>query len=78
MNMESGPMAAGDARCPAISTQDIIARDKVAAPGWVRSESYAFLGSEDVSTDRYIDPDFARREMDSLWTRSWLSAERHP
>ncbi|WHO39853.1 aromatic ring-hydroxylating dioxygenase subunit alpha [Sphingobium sp. AP49] len=76
MNMESGPMAAGDARCPAISTQDIIARDKVAAPGWVRSESYAFLGSEDVSTDRYIDPDFARREMESLWTRTWQFACR--
>jgi len=62
----------GDARCPgAPSTQEIIEKDKVAAPGWVRSESYQFLGDEDIPTDRYIDPAYSRMEMERLWTRTW-------
>jgi nitrite reductase/ring-hydroxylating ferredoxin subunit len=66
----------GEARCPAQSTQDIIARDKVAAPDWVRSESYQYLGSDDISTDRYIDPEFAKGEFERLWTRTWQFACR--
>lgn len=67
----------GMARCPnAPSTQEIIANDRVAAPGWVRSESYEFLGDEDVSKERYIDPEFARREYETLWNRTWQFACR--
>lgn len=70
-------LAPGEARYPdEPSTQDIIARDRVPAPGWVRSESYEFLGDEDVSIDRYIDPAFARQEFDKLWTRTWQFACR--
>lgn len=64
-------LAKGAARCPAISTQEIIGQDKVAAPGWVRSQSYAFLGDEDIPTDRYIDPAYAKMEFERLWTRTW-------
>ena len=67
----------GEARCPgAPSTQEIIGNDKVAAPGWVCSESYRFLGDEDISTDRYIDPAFTKAELDKLWTRTWQFACR--
>ena len=76
MNAESGKLKPGAARCPAISTQDIIASDKVSAPGWVRSEHYEYLGSEDISKDRYIDPAFAKAEMDRMWTRTWQFACR--
>lgn len=70
-------LAPGAARCPdEPTTQEIIARDRVAAPAWVRSESYTFLGDEDVSIDRYIDPDFARREYETLWKRTWQFACR--
>jgi len=70
-------LAKGEARCPgAPTTQQIIAADKVAAPRWVRSESYQFLGDEDVSKERYIDPAYARREFESLWTRTWQFACR--
>src|SRR5579862_2945963 len=55
----------GEARCPgAPSTQEIIAKDKVKAPDWVRSESYEFMGDEDISTDRYLEPAFAKEEFD--------------
>ena len=76
MNLETSKLHPGEARCPAESTQDIIARDKVAAPGWVRSESYAYLGSEDISSDRYIDPAYQKAEFERLWTRTWQFACR--
>ena len=67
----------GEARCPnAPSTQDIIATDKVPAPDWVRSESYQFLGNEDISTDRYTDPAFAKKELNTLWKKTWQFACR--
>ncbi len=70
-------LAPGEARCPnEPSTQDIIAKDRVAAPDWVRSESYRFLGDEDISKERYIDPEYAKREYEKLWTRTWQFACR--
>ena len=55
----------GAARCPQEpSTQDIIARDRVAAPAWVRCESYEFLGDEDIPFERYTSPEFFKAEMD--------------
>lgn len=66
----------GMARCPAISTQEIIAADAVAAPEWVRAESYSFLGDEDVSADRYIKPEFAQAEYERMWPRTWQFACR--
>jgi len=74
---DSASLRRGEARCPgAPSTQEIIATDRVAAPGWVRSESYEFLGDEDISSDRYVDPAYAGREFDRLWTRTWQFACR--
>ncbi len=76
MNVESGKLQPGQARCPAESTQDIIARDKVKAPGWVTSESYAYLGSEDIDKTRYISADFQEEEFKRVWTRTWQWACR--
>jgi nitrite reductase/ring-hydroxylating ferredoxin subunit len=76
MNIETGTLKPGDARCPAESTQEIIARDRVPAPEWARSENYEYLGSEDISKDRYIDPAFQQKEFERLWTRTWQMACR--
>jgi nitrite reductase/ring-hydroxylating ferredoxin subunit len=74
---ETNRLNKGEARCPgAPSTQEIIAKDKVKAPDWVRSECYTFLGDEDISTDRYVDPAFAKREYETLWKRTWQFACR--
>ena len=67
----------GRDRCPdEPTTQEIIARDKVPAPAWVRSESYQFMGDEDISIDRYIDADYAKKEYRNLWSRTWQFACR--
>src|ERR1700740_2778216 len=76
MNVETGKLNPGEARCPAETTQEIIARDKVAAPAWAASESYEYLGSEDISKDRYTEASFAQGEFDRLWTRTWQMACR--
>jgi phenylpropionate dioxygenase-like ring-hydroxylating dioxygenase large terminal subunit len=76
MNKITPASMPGDARCPAQSTQDIIAKDKVGAPDWVRSESYEYMGSEDIPTERYIDPAYAKAEYERLWTRTWQFACR--
>lgn len=76
MNVETGTLQPGTARHPAESTQEIIALDKVGAPGWAASENYAYLGSEDVSTTRYTSADFAAGEMQRMWTRTWQMACR--
>jgi nitrite reductase/ring-hydroxylating ferredoxin subunit len=76
MNKITPATKPGEARCPAQSTQDIIAKDKVGAPDWVRSESYEYMGSEDISTERYIDPAYAKAEYERLWTRTWQFACR--
>ncbi len=68
--------APGEARCPAISTQEIIAGDAVPAPDWVRSESYTFLGDEDVSADRYTKAAYAEAEFERMWPRTWQFACR--
>ena len=41
-----------------------------------RPRSYQYLGSEDISKDRYIDPSSPRREFERLWTRTWQMACR--
>ena len=76
MNVESGKLQPGQARCPAESTQDIIARDKVKAPGWVTSESYTYLGSEDIDKTRYTSAEFQEEEFKRVWTRTWQWACR--
>lgn len=75
--LEQQKLASGEARCPGEpTTQDIIASDNVGAPDWVRSESYAFIGDEDISTSRYFDPEYAKQEYDNLWNRTWQFACR--
>jgi nitrite reductase/ring-hydroxylating ferredoxin subunit len=76
MNVETGKLKPGEARCPAISTQEILAQDKVAPPDWATEESYEFLGDQDIGTERYTNPLFQQEEFKRLWTRTWQFACR--
>src|SRR5262245_57707898 len=77
VQLKADELPAGAARCPnAPSTQEIIAKDKVKAPEWVRSESYEFLGDADISIDRYTEASFAKREFETLWKKTWQFACR--
>jgi len=76
MNVEIKKPKPGEARHPAISTQEIIAKDKRKAPEWVASESYDYLGSEDINKERYISAQYMDEEFKRLWTRTWQFACR--
>lgn len=77
MNVQTpGKFKPGEARHPDESTNDIIAADRNPAPGWALDVSYEYLGSDDVSKDRYIDPAFAAEEFKRLWPRTWQMACR--
>lgn len=66
----------GDARCPGPSARDIILSDGWDVPEALVAEAYAFLGSEDLSYDRYTSPEVFEREMTDLWPRVWQWACR--
>ena len=77
MNVETGKLLKpGEARCPAISTQEILAQDKVAPPAWATEQSYEFMGDEDIDTERYLSPAYQDEEFKRLWTRTWQFACR--
>ena len=77
MNVQTpGKFKPGEARHPDESTNDIIAADRNPAPGWALDVSYEYLGSDDVSKDRYVDPGFAAEEFKRLWPRTWQMACR--
>ncbi len=77
MNVETGKLLKpGEARCPAISTQEILAQDKVPPPAWATEQSYEFLGDEDIDTGRYVSAAYQDEEFKRLWTRTWQFACR--
>ncbi|ASK88549.1 aromatic ring-hydroxylating dioxygenase subunit alpha [Sphingorhabdus sp. SMR4y] len=69
-------LAPGEARCPGPSMQDIMDADGDNPPPAMRAEQYEFLGDEDISFDRYIDPAVHDREIDRMWNRTWQWACR--
>ena len=69
-------LAPGEARCPGPSMQDIMDADGDNPPPAMRTEQYEFLGDEDISFDRYIDPAVHEREIDRMWNRTWQWACR--
>jgi phenylpropionate dioxygenase-like ring-hydroxylating dioxygenase large terminal subunit len=66
----------GDARCPGPSTADILRADGDPLPEALTSESYRFMGDEDIPYSRYTSPDFFAREMARMWPRVWQWACR--
>ena len=57
----------GEARCPGPSTRDLILRDGWEVPAELVTESYEFLGDEDIPYERYTSKDFFDLEMRKLW-----------
>ncbi|MBI1178988.1 MAG: Rieske 2Fe-2S domain-containing protein [Alphaproteobacteria bacterium] len=65
----------GEARCFGPSVQDILERDGD-APAYLREQSYRYLGSDDLSADRYTSRAFHDLEMERMWSRVWQMACR--
>lgn len=67
---------AGEARSPGPSVQQLIKEDSRVVPDILRGECYEYLGSADISKDRYLTDEFHRLEVERVWTRTWQMACR--
>ena len=63
-------------RHPADSYEDILDRDVVPAPAFLRQRGLPEIGVEPIAASRYFDPAFFEKERAYLWPRVWQMAGR--
>ncbi|MEI6496369.1 MAG: aromatic ring-hydroxylating dioxygenase subunit alpha [Actinomycetota bacterium] len=66
----------GSARSPGITYQQLLDTDTHPVPDVLRLEAPKYLGSADVSIDRYTTREWHEREVANLWSRVWQFACR--
>ena len=71
MSSERPQNQPGAARSPGINYQQLLDTDTHDVPVVLRLESPKYLGSDDVSVDRYISREWHERETTQLWSRVW-------
>jgi len=71
MEMDVFDLQPGEHRCPGPSTRDLILADGWRVPEALVTESYRFLGDEDIAYDRYTSQAFFDLEMKKLWPKVW-------
>ena len=77
MTIEKSPnLEPGEARCPGPSTRDIILADGHTVPDALVTESYEYLGDQDIPYERYVSREFFDREIEKLWPKVWQWACR--
>ncbi|MEP7114507.1 MAG: aromatic ring-hydroxylating dioxygenase subunit alpha, partial [Ilumatobacteraceae bacterium] len=67
---------ANDARSPGITYQELLDTDSHEVPKVLRLESPRYLGSDDISIERYISREWHEREVERMWKRVWQFACR--
>jgi phenylpropionate dioxygenase-like ring-hydroxylating dioxygenase large terminal subunit len=77
----SAAQASSIERSRGISYQKLLDQDSRPVPDYLRIDTAAHLGDQDIPVDRYIDPKFHELEKKKLWNRVWqmtLREERIP
>lgn len=64
------------AKSPGEPVKSILARDVIKARPAYRETSYAFLGDDDISVDRYFSPEWHALEVEKVWRKAWQIACR--
>lgn len=64
------------ARHPSETFQDLLDREHVEVPKALRESTDTYLGSEDLSVERYISREFFDQEVEKVWRRTWQVACR--
>ncbi len=59
------------ARNPSETFQDLLDREVVDVPAALRESTETYLGSEDLSIERYISEDFFQQEVEKMWRKTW-------
>ncbi len=63
-------------KSPGLSYQELLDTDTHDVPDVLRLESPVFLGTEDISHDRYTSREWHEKETANLWSRVWQYACR--
>jgi phenylpropionate dioxygenase-like ring-hydroxylating dioxygenase large terminal subunit len=66
----------GQARCPGIGWQELIAADTKPAPDFLVRDSYEYMGSEPIAAERYTSAEFFQKELKAMWPNVWQFAAR--
>ena len=74
--IEERSPAPGEARCPGLSTADILRRDRTGVPEVLLEESYEYLGSSDIPFTAYTSRTNLQLEYERMWSRVWQWACR--
>ncbi len=61
---------------PGPSFRDYILRDESQPPAAFLEESYEFMGDADIAYEHYTSPEYAEREFEKMWSRTWQWACR--
>lgn len=72
---DSGVGRRGD-RHPAETYEDILDRDSRPVPAYMREGRQPDFGSFSIASDRYVDPEFFRLEVEHVWKKTWQFACR--
>lgn len=67
---------AGLARCPGEGWDDLMKADTIDPPGFMKAESYEYMGSAPLAADRYTSAAFFARETAAMWPNVWQFAAR--
>ena len=70
------PKKPGEARFPGPSTRDLILSDGWETPEVLTTETYEYLGSEDIDYAYYTSQDIFDAEMEKVWPKVWQWACR--
>ena len=66
----------GEARSPYKSYTEYLNEDSQKVPAVILEEHFEYLGSQDLSMERYTSEDFFKKEAECMWTRVWQFACR--
>jgi phenylpropionate dioxygenase-like ring-hydroxylating dioxygenase large terminal subunit len=64
------------AKSPGDSVYDVLSRDKVPPRAHYLKSSYVYMGSDDISVDRYFSKEWHDREVEKVWKKTWQVACR--
>ena len=63
-------------RYPGTTWINVVESDSVPLPDELRYDINDFIGTEDISVDRYIEQEWHDREVDKVWKKAWQFAGR--
>lgn len=63
-------------RSPGPSYQQLLDKEKHPVPDCLRENTNPYLGSENLSVDRYLSREFHEKEIEHVWKRTWQAVCR--